>query len=197
MLHMSVDTRALERRLSGLASKQVPFAAALAINEVAGEIREAEPQGLSRDLDRPTPFTKKGMFVARATKRRLVGVVGFKRIQAEYLEAQATGGTRRPKRRAIVVPVGVRLNKYGNMPRKSLVRALAKPGTFSGKVNGVAGIYQKKRTKKGGVKLLAVYKSSVRYKPRLKFQPRARDLASRRIAPAITKHLRRAVQTAR
>lgn len=208
MLHMSVDTRALERRLSGLASKQVPFAASLAINEVAGEISEAEPLGLARDLDRPTPFTKKGMFVSRATKRKLTGVVGFKRIQSEYLGAQASGGTRKAKRRAVVVPVGLRLNKYGNMPRKSLAKALAKPGTFSGTIKGTAGIWQRPKTgvqRRGGVgrkgktglKLLAIYKDAVRYKPRLKFERRARVLAGKQIGPAIAKHLRRAVQTAR
>lgn len=186
----------------------MPFAVALGINDVAGQIREAEQSSLSRDLDRPAPFTKRGMFVARASKRKLTGVVGFKRIQAEYLALQATGGTRRAKRRAVVVPVGARLNKYGNMPRGSLKRALAKPGTFSGTVKGVAGIWQKPKASarrgggsgrgaRKGIKLLAVYKSSVRYSPRLKFVPRARVLATKEIAPAIAKHLARAVRTAR
>jgi hypothetical protein len=197
MLTMSVDTRAIERRLNSLAAKQVPFAAAQAINDVAGLIRDAEPRGLERDLDRPAPFTKRGLFISRASKRKLTAVVGFKRIQAKYLELQVEGGTRRAKRRAVVVPVNQRLNKYGNMPRGSLKRALAKPNTFSGKVNGVAGIYQKKRGKGKGVKLLAVYKDVVRYKARLKFQPRALVLARKAIVPAITTRLRAAVKTAR
>lgn len=206
---MSVDTTAIERGLNNVARSQLPFAVALGINDVAGQIRDAEQTSLSRDLDRPTPFTKRGMFVARASKRKLIGVVGFKRIQAGYLATQATGGTRRAKRRAIVVPVGARLNKYGNMPRGSIKRALGKPDVFSGTINGVAGIW--KRPKRGarrgggvgtkgsrkGLKLLAVYKSSVTYSPRLKFVPRARTLATREIGPAIAGHLARSVKTAR
>jgi hypothetical protein len=175
---------------------------------VAGQIRDAEQSGLERDLDRPAPFTKRGMFVARASKRRPVGVVGFKKVQSHYLALQASGGTRRAKRKAVVVPVGARLNKYGNMPRGALKRQLAKPNVFSGKVKGVAGVWQRpdrgrrrdgtrgtKRAK--GLKLLAVYKSAVKYSPRLKFETRAKVLASREIGPAIAKHLAYAVKTAR
>lgn len=216
MLEMSVDMRAIERRLNGLAATQLPFAVALGINDVAGQISEAEQSSLARDLDRPAPFTKRGLFVSRASKRRLVGVVGFKRVQASYLEAQATGGKRRAKGKAVVVPVGQRLNKYGNMPRGALKRALAKPDVFSGTVKGVAGIWQrpqrgKRRTKSGGaqsgrtatvgkrkgLRLLAIYKDNVNYSPRLKFVPRAHVKASAEIAPAIARHLARAVKTAR
>jgi len=213
---MSIDTRPIERRLNGLANSQLPFALALGINEVAGQISEAEQVGLARDLDRPAPVTKRGLFVSRATKRRPVGVVGFKRVQASYLATQATGGTRRAKGKAIVVPVGQRLNKYGNMPKGALKRALTKPDVFSGEINGVAGIWQRpkrgaRRTKSGGhgagrvatvgkrkgLKLLAIYKDSVKYSPRLKFVPRAHTKASAEIAPAIARNLARAVKTAR
>jgi hypothetical protein len=208
MLQMSVDTRAIERRLNSVAKSQLPFAVALGINDVAGQIAKDEQSSLDRDLDRPAPFTKRGLFVARASKRKLSGVVGFKRVQAEYLALQATGGNRRAKRKAVVVPVNQRLNRYGNMPKGALKRALAKPNTFSGTVNGIGGVWQRpdrgkrrdgsrgtKRRK--GLKLLAVYKDSVSYSPRLKFVPRAHAYASREIAPAIAERLARAVKTAR
>ncbi len=216
MLQMSVDTRAIERRLNSVAGSQLPFAVALGINDVAGQIKDAEAKGLERDLDRPTPFTKRGMFVSRATKRKLTGVVGFKPVQAEYLAKQVTGGRRRAPRKAILVPVNQRVNKYGNMPKATVKRLLAKPDVFSGKVNGVGGIWQrpkrgKRRTKAGGsgsgavgtvgarkgLKLLIAYKSAVDYSPRLKFVPRAGTVARREIGPAIAKHLAAAVRTAR
>lgn len=216
MLQMSVDTRAIERRLSSVAKSQLPFAVALGINDVAGQIAEAEQSALERDLDRPAPFTKRGLTVARASKRKLVGVVGFKRIQADYLALQATGGTRRAKRRAVVVPVNQRRNKYGNMPKGALKRALAKPDVFSGTVRGVAGVWQRpkrgaRRTKLGGaqsgrvgtvgaqkgLKLLAAYKSAVDYSPRLKFVRRAHVKAGQQIAPAIARRLAQAVRSAR
>jgi hypothetical protein len=215
MLQMSVDTRAIERRLNSVAKSQLPFAVALGINDVAGQIAQLEQSALERDLDRPAPFTKRGLTIQRASKRRLIGVVGFKPIQAEYLALQATGGKRRAKRKAVVVPVNQRLNKFGNMPKGAISRALARPDTFSGTVGGVAGIWQRpkraaRRTKAGGagagavgtagarkgLKLLAVYKGSVDYKPRLKFVPRAHAIAKREIAPAIAKRLALAVKTA-
>ena len=209
MFNMSVDTRAIERRLNSVAAKQLPFAVSQGINDVAGQIRDAEPAGLERDLDRPTPNTKRGLFVSRASKRKLTAVVGFKRGQAGYLALQASGGTRKPKGRAIVVPVGQRLNKYGNMPRGSLRRALAKPNVFSGTVKGVAGVWQRPKRgvrRRGGVgtkgsrkglKLLAIYAASVQHSPRLKFVPRARTLATKAIGPAIALRLHAAVKTAR
>lgn len=208
MLQMSVDLRAVERRLNSVATSQLPFAVALGINEVAGQIKEAEARGLASDLDRPAPFTTRGLYVQRASKRRLGGVVGFKKIQAEYLALQVTGGKRRAKRRAVVVPVNQRLNKYGNMPRGALKRALARPDTFSGTVNGVGGVWQRPKRRAGasrrsgsarrkGLKLLAAYRSSVSYSPRFRFVPRAHALASREIGPAIARNLSRAVKTAR
>ncbi len=210
MLQMSVDTRAIERRLTSLAKSQLPFAVALGINDVTGQIAAAERTSMGRDLDRPTPFTQRGLTVDRASKRKLTGIVRFKPIQAEYLATQASGGKRRAKKRAVLVPVGLRVNKYGNLPKNAIKRALARPDTFSGKVRGVAGIYQRPKggarrgrggvgagTNTKGLKLLVAYKASVSYAPRLKFVPRAHRLADREIGPAIAKRLRLAVQTAR
>lgn len=208
MIEMRVDTREIERRLNRLAGTQLPFAVALGINDTATIVKADEQAQLERDLDRPTPFTKKGMFIARANKRRLSGVVGFKRIQSEYLGVQARGGKRRPKKRAVVVPVGQRRNKYGNMPRGALKRALAKPNVFSGKVKGTAGIWQRPdrgrrydgtygTKRRNGLKLLAIYQDRVSYRARFDFYDRARTTAGREIGPAIARNLRRAVKTAR
>jgi len=54
MLQISVDTRAIERQLNSVAKSQLLFAAALGINDVAGQIVEAEQSALARDLDRPS-----------------------------------------------------------------------------------------------------------------------------------------------
>ncbi len=205
MITMSVDTRGIARGLDRLAVSQLPFAVALGINDTARAVKENEERALDRDLDRPTPFTRRGLAVARASKRRLSGAVGFKRIQSQYLGWQAKGGTRRAKRRAVVVPVGQRRNKYGNMPRGALKRVLAKPNVFSGKVGGTAGIWQRPKPGGGagsargkkGLRLLALYRDSVDYRPRLGFERRAYVTARREIAPAIARNLRRAIKTAR
>jgi hypothetical protein len=210
MVSISIDTAQINRKISDLARRQVPFAAAMMINDMLSAVKAAEPAALARELDRPTPFTTRGIFTTRASKNRLTGLVGFKDIQARYLELQAKGGTRRPMGRAIVVPVAQRLNKYGNMPRRALKTALAKPNVFSGKVNGVAGVWETRKRRGGGggatarrsanssgVKLLAIYKNAVTYRPRVKFGSRGRVLIGRGSGPAMARRLAQAVRSAR
>ena len=210
MINIQIDTRTVERSLNDLGRKQLPFATSLAINDVLTDVKVAEPAAIEKEIDRPTPFTKRGVFVKRATKRALSGIVGYKDIQAAYLSRLATGGKRSAKGRAIVVPVGQRVNKYGNMPRGALKRALAKPNVFSGKVNGVAGIWQSPKRRAGGggsarrtpvkgsgVKLLAIYRAAVSYSPRVKFQTRGRALIAKGISPALAKRVAQAIKTAR
>jgi hypothetical protein len=196
---ISNNIRAVERSLNDTARRQIPFATASAINEVLAEIKRNWEKRLRRSLDRPTPFTLKAFAIRRASKRRLVGVVFAKDVQAGYLERLEEGGERRPKRRAILVPVRQRLNRYGNMPRGAVGRALASRKTFSGAPKGrPAGIYQ--RTGKGrsaGLKLLVHYADGASYRPRLKLVSGAAKTATARLPGAMLRAMRRAVATAR
>jgi hypothetical protein len=176
--------------------RQIPFAMATALTETARDVERNQMERLPRVFDRPTPFTaKRGMFVSRATKRRLVAVVGFKRVQAGYLRVQEEGGTRTPKGRALLVPAGARLNKYGNLPRNTVRRLLARPDTFSGEIRGVPGIWQRQR--KGGVRLLIAYEPKARYDRRLGFGQSARRVIDRRWRINFERAWRRALATAR
>lgn len=209
MITIDLDTREAERAVGEAMKSQLPFGIALGINDTLNEVKEDAPAGFEADLDRPTPFTKRGLFVQRASKRKLYGVVGVKDRQAEYLGLQASGGRRNAKGRAVVVPVGIRLNKYGNMPRGGIKRSIARPDTFSGTVKGVAGVWQRKKkpggasrsktksSKATGIRLLAVYKDAVNYSARLQFERRGARLVERRITPNIERRLRQAIRTAR
>lgn len=198
MLDITSNRRAFERSLSDVAQKQLPFALSLAINDTLKDVKKNEEKRMRRVFDRPTPFTQRGLYLRRANKRTLSGEVGVKDIQAEYLKLQATGGTRRPKRRAIVVPVGQRLNKYGNMPKGALGRALAKPTTFvasRGKVKHLPpGIYQRK---KRGVRMLAAFEDSASYEARWRMRVSARKTARARLPVYLSRRLRQAIATAR
>ncbi len=167
------NVREVERSLSDAARRQLPFAAALAVNEVLGKIKRNTEKRLRRVLDRPTAFTMRAFAIRRASKRKLQGAIFAKDIQAEYLQWAETGGTRRPKGKAILVPVGQRLNKFGNMPRGSVQRNLAKPNVFSGRPKGgrAAGIYRRGAGKAGRSKLrlLVSYETRALYRKRLGF----------------------------
>lgn len=123
------------RRLSGQ-QKQVAFAAAVALTRTAGLIKDALPAELDRVFDRPTPFTKRGVYVQRADKVTLTAEVGFMTRQASYLRLQASGGTRQPTARGIRLPGNVELNAFGNIPRglTDKLKAAAKDGTLGAAV---------------------------------------------------------------
>lgn len=185
----------VERWLTDFERKQLPFAIAQALTMTVQDAKVEEERLLPLRLDRPTPFTQRGLMIVSATKRRLVAEIRFKDIQANYLELQQTGGTRMPRRRAIAVPVGQRLNRYGNMPRTAIKRMLARSDTFSGVIRGVAGIWQRK--KKGKIKLLVAYEPRARYRPRLHFQSDMQSVVLRRLEPNFAVTLANAIRTAR
>jgi hypothetical protein len=66
---------ALRAHLTGYA-KQVRFATAKALTDTAGELQKALPAELERDLDRPTDFTKRGIFRKPARPDDLRALVG-------------------------------------------------------------------------------------------------------------------------
>ena len=143
------------KSMSRLHKKQVPFAAALGLSMTAKKVAKVEQRMMVRKLDRPTPFTIKGVRWERADKKdfatgRLHSRVYLMPTQAEYLRFQIEGGTRTPRGTAIAVPTSnVKLNRYGNLAggQGRIKRLLAKKNTFQGIIGGVAGVWQ--RPKRG------------------------------------------------
>ena len=169
----------MERKLKEY-PKQAAYATSVALNQTAKDIKQAEDEGLEKDLDRPTPFTKKAIAVEWSKKTNLRAAVFVRPIQAEYLGYQVKGGKRKPKGKAILIGKNVKgnkLNKFGNMPKKRIAKLLARPDTFSGTIKGVAGIWQRGHVSKSGkfvsskkskgtnIRLLVAYENEVDYKP--------------------------------
>ena len=164
-----------------------------------------EERRLPAQLDRPTPFTRRGLFVQRASKRRPIAVIAFKTIQARYLEKLATGGVRRPRGRALLVPVNQRRNQYGNMTRGTVARLLAKKDVFSGAPGGstngsgqgrrTGGIYQ--RLRNGRLRLLVAYADRATYEKQLTFRRDARRQAERVLPAHLARRLAQAWESRR
>jgi hypothetical protein len=116
---IKVKIEGLDKTLANLRGmqKQVKFAAAVALTRTAGKVRDAMPAVMERELDRPTSFTKRGMFVKPARRDDLQAVVGFMDRQAGYLKYQIAGGTRTPTSRGIKLPGNITLNSFGNIPK--------------------------------------------------------------------------------
>lgn len=197
---ISSNIKEIERGLNDVARNQVPYATSVAINDVLKDIKRNSEKRLKRQLDRPTPFTMKAFRIKYANKRTLTGMVYAAHIQEKYLQWAEEGGSRKPKGRAIPVPVRQRLNKYGNVPKGALKRALAKPNVFSGAPKGrpgAAGIYQRVGKNNSKLKLLASYETVARYKPRLGFKTGAMRTAEARLPAALYRALVKAMANAR
>lgn len=195
-LSVTSNVDAWTRHLTGSVARQVPFALAVALTDTARlDCKPAAERLLSKRIDRPTPFTKKGFGTRGATKRRLVSQVFFKDTQADYMTWAVGGGEQRPKNRALLIPVGTRRNQYGNMSRNAVRTALAKPNTFSGTVNGVPGVWQ--RMARGRLKLLIRYEDKANYKPILPFHREMAKVASNAFPARFGRSLERAIRTAR
>ena len=178
-IQLKADTKKLTKHLSFIQKQQVPFATSNALNAVAFDARTAIQTALPKKLDRPTKGLIKSVIVEKSKKKHLIARVGFAGKgfgSSKWAESPAVimarliaGGTRKPKGRAILIPVtkNIKLNKYGNLPRKKISTLLAKPKRyFSGKPKGRdAGVYEriKKKGKSGQLKMLASWEQSATY----------------------------------
>jgi hypothetical protein len=178
---------------------QVPFATAKALTDTAREAAKAVTDQLPTVFDRPVPFTLRAIGWERATKASLTARVFIRPTQLKYLALEVTGGTRTPPKRALLMPVDIGLNQYGNIPRGKVAALFAKgqggaASVFSGVHHGVPGLWQ--RTRKG-LRLLVTYKSKAQYKPRLAFGRIVQATVTARLLPNFRAALKQALATAR
>ncbi|WP_116134328.1 hypothetical protein [Tropicimonas sp. IMCC34043] len=186
----------LERGLSDIARKQIPFAVSVGINDTLSDVKKNTDKRMARILDRPTPFTLRAFRIKRSSKRKLGGSVYAQEAQARYLRFAEDGGERRPDGAAIVIPVRQRLNKYGNMPKGAIKKAIARADTFAtakgSRLSG--GVYR--RTKRG-LQMVAAFVGSASYAERLKFDDTANKTALARFAVNVERAMVRAFKSAK
>ncbi len=181
--------------LNDFGRNQLPFAAALALTRTAEIGRDEVIRGLPQTFDRPTPFTMRGITIISARKTRLEARVLVKDIQAEYLRLQELGGTRQPRKSALITPGGIALNQYGNIPNRGLQRLKRKKTTFVGKVKGVGGFWERDEDDK--LTLLARFDGPKKVTPHPFFFPRVEAVMRRDFDRLLGEAIERAIRTAR
>ena len=185
------DIKKLTKALSTIQRKQIPFATSKALNATAFDARKSVQTALDVQLDKPTPYTKRGVQVEKAkNKKAPVAKVGFrsntfgkgqgKMKQAEYMERQIKGGARTPQKRTIIVPLRGRgaTNAAGNIPESKLNRFLGdKNKFFVGKPRGAKGpgtgegIWERRgKEGRGKIKMKISFNDVTRYSPRFPFK---------------------------
>lgn len=223
---MSVSFRSdidkLERKLDVFARKQIPFAVATGLTDLAREVAESQQDALEQVFDRPTPFTVNALGVKPARKDDWEAQVFVKDKTAEYLEPYEFGGDNKLNGKALIEPVDEPLNQYGNLPRRKLEQLKARPDVFIGKVKTsigeIDGVWQRPyirgnqkirgKSRKlgwmarganttGHLKLLIRFADAHPAKQQWGYRARAVRVATARFDPVIGKALSRAIASAK
>ena len=177
LLSVSSDVKKLTKRIDKQYRRQIPFVTSRALNSSAFDARSAVQKALPKFLDRPSPFTIKGVQVGKSTKKKLIAAVGFASktfgklprnagtAPAEYMKRLIAGGVRKKKtNRGIPVPVNARLNKFGNLSRNYLKNKVESPRSFIATIKGTEGIWETRgRGKNKSLRLLVSFKDRTTY----------------------------------
>lgn len=191
-ISMKMEIKQVSRYISRVHKRQIPFAASQALNDSAFKAREKVMQAMSASLDRPTPWTKKGVIYKRSNKNNLTASVSITPERWKYLKYQVEGGSRQPAKKAIPVPVAMRRNKYGNMAKGGLQNLINSPKTFVGQIDGVGGVWDRKTGR-----LLVAFVSEATYEKKLAYHAIVRAAVRKNFKRDFDRRLAAAIRSAR
>lgn len=200
------NLKEITRSLSALANKQIAFATAQALTELAKEVQADEIENIATTLKKPKPFTQKSVGMQGARKDTLRASVFVRPVSAKYLAPYEDGGNHvlPGDSKAILNPKNIRLDQYGQLPRKVLDRLKARKDVFIGPVKSksgtVNGIWQRipaKRKQPAHLKLLIRFGDSLAVKKRLNYRSRAKALVDRRFNAVFESELGKAIASAK
>lgn len=131
MFSIKSNIEEFSKDLDDVARTQIPYATALTLNTLAGLVVAGEVDEVEKDFPTATPFTKKAFGFLRATKYNQFATIFTKDIQERYLEPYADQGSSVPTAGgAMVVPMTIPLNQYGNIPYRKIASLLKKSSVF-------------------------------------------------------------------
>ncbi len=211
------NIKEISKKLLDVSLKQIRFATALALTELAKEVKADETENIRHTFKRPKSFTANAVGMKGARKDNLEAVVFVKPIAARYLQPYEDGGNHVLPGTALLNPKNIKLNANSQLPRGVLARLKARPDIFIGKVQTksgpVNGVWQRipaaktgaqiKRRQAGGVNTAAHLKLIIRFgdaivvNKQLHYRSRALSLVNRRFNAVFDRSLGNALKTAR
>jgi hypothetical protein len=198
------NIKEISKKLNALAYKQIDFATALALTDLAKQVQAAEEENIKATFKHPKPFTVKSVGMRGATKRSLTATVFVRPIAAKYLEPYEDGGTHELPGKALLNPKDIRLDQYGQLTRATLARLKARRDVFIGPVKTASGIvngvWQRTKAKRGvpsGLKLLIRFGDALPVNKKLNYGAHAQAVINRGFNAAFSAGLAKAMATAR
>ena len=203
-ISVHANVKEISRSLSRLAHTQINFATAQALTSLAKEVQADEILNIRTTFRKPKPFTQKSVGIQGARKDTLQAKVFVRPIAAKYLEPYEKGGSHVLSGRALINPKNIKLDSYGQLPRKALARLKARKDVFIGKIKTskgtVNGVWQRipaKRKLPAHLKLLIRFGDSLPVKKRLSYRSRAQAIVDRRFNAVFAEAMSRALASAR
>lgn len=204
-IDIRADVKKLEKQLSSLAFKQLPFATSQALTNIAKDVATAEKQNMKNKLDRPTPFTVNSVGSKGATKDSQQSIVYVKDIASAYLEPYEFGGLNKLNGKALLRPANIGVNQYGNLPRKKIAQLKSRKDVFfgvvktrtAGEINGVWQRIPAPRGKFGSLKLLIRFEDAHTAQRHLGWRDLAKKIVEANLNREMGKALAQAIATAR
>ena len=124
---------------------QLPYASALGLTRIAKRAQTKVKRNIPRRFIMRKKWIQTGIRINPATKQQL-----WSRVYSrdDFMALQETGGIKRPQRRALSIPVGIRKDKQANITKaKRPAALLKKPNHFIAPISSGArqlGIFRTK-----------------------------------------------------
>ena len=215
-ISVSANVKQLQRSLSELANKQIKFATALALTEIAKEVQAEEIANIKATFKKPRLFTQRSVGMRGATKNTLTAIVFVKPIAAKYLMPYEDGGVHVLPGQKLLNPKDIRLDSFGQLPRNIMEKLRARKDIFIGPVKAksgtINGVWQRvpateatkarrgkgaKAAKAGHLKLLIRFGEALTVNKRLNYRSRAQAIVNRKFNSAFGNAMAKALATAR
>ena len=179
--------------LRRLGRERMNIAIAAGLNRTMVQIDRDLKTGMTRTLDRPTPFTLNALRTFKADRNRLSAKLYIQPIQARYLQYAVKGG----RLETIIEPIQITLDRHGNIRgKRGGLKKIASMGRnrFVATINGATGVWQRYGPKGRKLKLLVKSSQNRQRRPRFDFFGIAERTAQRRLATDIREAIAREIR---
>jgi hypothetical protein len=139
-ISIASNIKQIQKSLSDLAYKQMPFATATALTSLAKLVKEEEVKNMAATFKNPSPFTLRSVRSTAARKGSLTATVYVADKAAEYLDPYEAGGLHKINSKAQLNPKDVGLNQYGQLPRGAIAKLKGRSDIFIGPVKTKRGV---------------------------------------------------------
>ncbi|MCQ8240534.1 hypothetical protein [Rhizosaccharibacter radicis] len=193
-MSIRIDTTGARNQLASL-KKQIPFAEAVAVNDLAFQAQRAENDAMKSVFHHPRPFTQKATAVRKAAKGSPTATVFLKQAQARYLQPFEDGGLHATPGKALLVPVDAATDQYGQLPKDAIKRYAGRKDVFVGTVHGVMAFWL--RLKGNHLRLLLRFSPNKPVQQHLRFRIRAERLVAAKGVAAVEAAVKRVLSSSR